>query len=62
MNHWRRVYLGNALPNTIPEFLPGLNAHVPEERARHLAEQRLDNVEPGAVSRGAHVLELINGS
>jgi hypothetical protein len=46
VNNGFGVDFRDALENPAPEFFPGLHPDVLQERARHLAKERLDDIEP----------------
>src|SRR6202795_4943131 len=59
MNDWIGIDLVDPFQNSIAKFLPGLHPNVTQKRARHLPEERLDYVEPGAMRGRQHVFEPV---
>src|ERR1019366_7867930 len=49
----------DAFQNSVAKFLPGLHPKATEEGASHLPEERLDDVEPGAMRGRQHVFEPV---
>lgn len=49
----------DALQNSVPQLLPRLHSDMAQERASHLAEEGLHDVQPGSVGRRKHVFEPI---
>ena len=59
MNNRFGVDFRDALEDAAAEFLPGLNPDVPQERARHLPKERLDDIEPRSVGGRQDVFESV---
>jgi hypothetical protein len=53
------IDFGDAFENSSFQFLPRLDSDVSQESAGHLAEERLDDVEPGAMLSSEHLLESV---
>ena len=53
------IYFRDALKKAAAEFFPGLHPDVPQERARHLTNERLDDIEPRSVRGRQDVFESV---
>ena len=53
------IDLVDPFQDALTEFVLGLHADLFEEGTRHLAKERLDDVEPGAVHGGEYVFEAV---
>ena len=49
----------DALEDAVAEFLPRVDPNMSQKRARHLAEERLREVEPRTVGGSEHILETV---
>ncbi len=59
MNDRCGVYFLNAFEYARFQFVEGLDPDMAQETPRHLAEQSLDNVRPGAMFRREDVVEAV---
>jgi hypothetical protein len=59
VNNLGRIDFLNALEDAAAKFAPRLDSDVAQKGMRHFAEERLDQIQPGAVYRGVYIAERI---
>ena len=57
VNNLGRIDFLNALEDAAAKFAPRLDSDVAQKGMRHFAEERLDQIQPGAVYRGVDIAE-----